>query len=80
MPFDYADAAYRIPAYKADAHRGAWAYMARAGSWWTGAERLAIAAASRAALDCPLCTERKAALSPNAVDCGDSGAERLPAT
>lgn len=34
------------------------------GSWFTGAERLAIAAESRAALDCALCAERKAALSP----------------
>jgi hypothetical protein len=66
MSFDYSNAPYRIPDYKAEAHRGAWKYMASAGSWWTGAERLAIAAASRAAQDCALCRERKAALSPNA--------------
>ena len=37
------------------------------GTWWTGAERSAIAAESRAADDCGLCRERKAALSPNGV-------------
>ena len=67
MLFDYSNAPFRIPDYKAEAHRGAWRYMAEPGSWWTGAERVTIAAASRAAHDCPLCRDRKAALSPNAV-------------
>lgn len=67
MAFDYSSSPYRIPDYKAEAHRGAWQYMARPGSWWAGSERVAIAAASRAAHDCALCRERKAALSPNAV-------------
>ena len=39
-------------------------HFRRPGSWFTGAERLAIAAESRNALDCPLCLERKASLSP----------------
>ena len=73
MTFDYSNAPYRIPDYKADAHRGAWQYMARPGSWWKGTERLAIAAASRAAHDCELCRERKAALSPNAVSGSHDG-------
>lgn len=67
MAFDYSSSPYPIPDYKAEAHRGAWQYMARPGSWWAGSERVAIAAASRAAHDCALCRERKAALSPNAV-------------
>ncbi len=66
-PFTYADAPYAIPEHKVRAHRGAWGYMASPGSWWTGAERVAIAAASRAAWECGLCSERKAALSPFAV-------------
>jgi len=37
------------------------------GTWWTGAERVAIAAESRHALDCALCRERKDALSPSSV-------------
>lgn len=65
--FDYSDAPYSIPDYKADAHRGAWQYMARPGAWWTGPERVAIAAASRAAHDCALCSERRSALTANAV-------------
>lgn len=36
----------------------------RPGSWFTGAERVAIAAESRLALRCPLCRARKTALSP----------------
>ncbi len=34
-----------------DAQRAAWDDLARPGSWWTGAERLAIAEVARAALD-----------------------------
>lgn len=73
MSFDYSQAPYPVPDYKADAHRGAWQYMASPGSWWTGAERIAIAAASRAAHDCELCRQRKAALSPNAVSGSHDG-------
>ncbi len=39
-------------------------YFRQPGCWFTGAERLAIAAESRKALACPLCLERKASLSP----------------
>jgi hypothetical protein len=39
-------------------------HIARPGSWFSGAERLAIAAESRNALACPLCRERKQSLSP----------------
>jgi len=52
----------------AETHRRAWARLAAAGTWWTGEERIAIAAESRAAVDCAYCRERKTALSPNAVD------------
>jgi hypothetical protein len=37
------------------------------GNWWTGAERVAIAAATRSARMCVFCEERRAALSPYAV-------------
>ncbi len=81
MAFDYTDSPYRVPDYKAEAHRGAWQYMAEPGSWWTGAERVAIAAASRAAHDCALCLARKAALSPNAVGGSHDGPDGgLPET
>ena len=42
----------------------AWVRLARPGTWWSGAERLAIAAEARHAAGCPLCRERKAAVSP----------------
>ncbi len=49
------------------AHRRAWRRLAEAGSWWTGSERVAIAAEVRSAARCGLCAERKAALSPYAI-------------
>lgn len=45
---------------------GAWQRLAAPGTWWTGAERLAIAAEVRAAFDCPMCHARNVALSPYA--------------
>ncbi len=50
------------------AHRYAWVRLGQPGTWWTGRERLAIAAETRNASGCPLCRERKAALSPSAVE------------
>jgi hypothetical protein len=49
------------------AHDRAFARLAAPGTWWTGAERVAIAEAVRASARCRLCRERKAALSPAAV-------------
>lgn len=46
----------------------AWQRLARPGTWWTGAERLAIAAETRQADACGLCGARKEALSPNHVE------------
>ena len=43
--------------------RIAWQRLASAGTWWTGEERLAIAAESRDAHACDLCRHRKEALS-----------------
>jgi len=45
----------------------AWQRLAAPGTWWTGAERVAIAAEARHAPTCPLCAARAAALSPFAV-------------
>jgi alkylhydroperoxidase family enzyme len=47
--------------------RRAWDSLGAPGTWWTGAERIAIAREVRAARGCALCAERKAALSPYAV-------------
>jgi hypothetical protein len=45
----------------------AWQSIGRPGSWWTGSERVAIAAETRVAQRCALCLARKTALSPAAV-------------
>ncbi len=50
------------------AHRSAWRRLARPGTWWTGSERVAIAAEVRSAWQCSLCARRKAALSAAAID------------
>ncbi len=42
--------------------------LAAAGTWWSGAERLAIAAEARRASHCDLCRRRKDALSPYTVE------------
>src|SRR5215831_14051277 len=46
------------------AHARAWARIARPGTWWDGAARVAIAAETRQAPRCALCRRRKEALSP----------------
>ena len=60
------------------AHKRAWARLAAPGEWWPGAVRLAIAREARAAPDCALCRERRAALSPEAVSGAHDAATDLP--
>src|SRR5262245_9885940 len=63
------------------AHDRAWARLASAGTWWTGAERVAVAAAVRAAARCRLCRDRKAALSPAHLEGVHDGSDGgLPAS
>ena len=47
-----------------DAQARAWAAIGYPGTWWTGAERVAIAAETRHAETCPLSAGRREALSP----------------
>src|SRR5437868_14986125 len=61
----------------AAAHRRALERIARPGTWWSGAERLAIAAEARHAPSCALCRRRLEALSPHAV-AGRHDAGSLP--
>lgn len=74
----YESSGYPIRSDVAALHREVLATLARPGTWWTGAERLAIAAAARAARDCELCRNRKAALSPTAVQGVHDGPDELP--
>ena len=56
----------------------AWQSLGAPGTWWTGAERVAIAREVRAARRCAGCAERKAALSPYAVNAAHDAATDLP--
>lgn len=56
----------------------AWGRLASPGTWWTGAERLAIAAEARHAGNCGLCQQRMAALSPYTVAGEHDTATNLP--
>lgn len=77
--FDYSGAGIAIRDDLAAAHRDAWRWIAAPGTWWSGPERVAIAAAARRAPACALCIERKAALSPLAVSGEHDGDAALPA-
>lgn len=79
MVFDYAGLSLPIPEEMRAAHRGAWQRLAAPGAWWTGAEHVALAAEVRAARECALCHERKAALSPHAVAGEHEATAALPA-
>jgi hypothetical protein len=51
----------------AAAHNRFWQRLAAPGTWWTGAERVAMAAEVRNARACALCKARKDVLSPAGV-------------
>ena len=65
--FDYSAAGIPIREDLKEAHRNIWEHLRAPGTWWTGKQRVAIAAESRKAATCRLCGERKAALSPKSV-------------
>lgn len=79
--FEYSDSPDPIRPDLAEAHRRAWDHIAAPGTWLSGAERVAVSEQSRRAPQCRLCAERKAALSPFAVEGehDDGGAPGLPA-
>lgn len=76
--FSYQDADYAIREDIKQAHRDYWKKLATPGNWWTGAERVAIAAETRNALSCSFCGIRKAALSPNSVSGTHDSSSNLP--
>ena len=49
VPFAYTDIIWPIPERTADGHRRSWERLAAAGEWWSGAERISIAAETRRA-------------------------------
>ncbi len=56
----------------------AWRRLAEAGTWWTGAERVAIAAETRQAVHCELCRARRQAVSAAMVSGRHDNAVALP--
>jgi hypothetical protein len=62
--FSYDNSPYSIRSDLKSAHREYWQVLAKPGNWWTGAERVAIAAEVRNAVSCDHCAQRKQALSP----------------
>jgi len=77
--FDYSGAPLAIRDDLPEAHRAAWRWIASPGAWWTGPERVAIAAEARRAPGCARCREAKASLSPQAVPGEHDSAGALPA-
>lgn len=77
--FDYSHSLDPVRDDLAEAHRRVWAHVAAPGTWLTGAERVAVAEETRRARSCPLCAERKAALSPFALEGEHDQAGVLPA-
>ena len=67
MSINYHHALTPVRAEFGKAHQRFWERLANPGNWWTGAQRVAIAAEARHAVHCPLCQERKTALSPYTV-------------
>src|SRR5262249_8432268 len=53
-------------------HTRFWKRLASPGAWWTGTERVAIAAEVRQARHCAFCQARRQALTPAAVE-GEHG-------
>jgi len=63
MYFEYSDQPYGIRADMSGAYREIWAMIARPGNWWKGEDRVSIATELRHAATCPLCVQRKPAMS-----------------
>jgi hypothetical protein len=78
--FSYSDCPYPVRPAIAAAFRSSWERLAAPGTWWTAAERVAIAAEVRASARCPLCRTRLDALSPHAASGEHEATDLLPAT
>jgi len=77
--FAYPNSPYPIREDIRAAHRQTWDAIATPGCWWSGAERVAIAAEVRNAHSCRLCAERQASLAPYSVSGEHDHGGDLPA-
>ena len=76
--FDYDNNTYSIREDIPEAFRSVWQTIASPGNWWTGEDRVALAAESRAARKCDFCSARKLALSPYNFKGEHHGVSNLP--
>lgn len=74
---DYRDTGVPVRSDIVASQERAWQSLAAPGTWWTGAERVAIAREVRASRQCAWCAARKAALSPYAVSGAHVAASEL---
>jgi hypothetical protein len=78
MNFDYSNSSVAVREDIPQAFNEVWQTIAKPGNWWRGADRVAIASETRNARACPLCEQRKAALSPYAVQGDHQTVSNLP--
>jgi hypothetical protein len=78
MSISYTNAPLKVRDDIVAAHDRAWNRITRAGAWFDGKTRLAIAAETRNASKCALCSRRKEALSPYAIVGTHDGLGALP--
>jgi hypothetical protein len=76
---DYSAAGVPVGDELREAHRLLLDHIRGPGTWWTGAQRVAIMAEARHATACGLCARRKAALSPEQADGAHDARDALPA-
>lgn len=74
----YESAPFAVRGDLTAAHQRAWQHLSHPGTWWTGEQRVAIAAETRKAQSCSLCQKRKAAVSPSAIEGGHDSLAALP--
>lgn len=77
--FDYSNTPITVRSDITAAQQKAWQVIGQAGTWWTGGQRVAIAAEARNAPNCKLCRARKEALSPFAIEGEHDSVTDLPA-
>ena len=76
--FAFTDTTLPVREEQQAAFQNAWQFLALPGNWFTGAERVAIAAESRKAYACQLCQQRKDSLSPASVTGSHDSSGLLP--
>lgn len=76
--FDYSTAPFPVRADIVSANRLAWDRIAGPGTWWSGAERIAIAAETRNAENCRPCQARRAGQAVTASDVSHDHHGALP--